>query len=284
MPTESSDVRTLQQWMMQVVTHHDGLEAGLQAAEDTGLWPGALGSVETIVPGNDRLDSREQLQIYAFMYFARLIEVLEAEYPTVMFLVGPERFAELARLFLREQPSTHYNLARLSVAFPDFLSGLGEAQEYSAFAGALAMVERAMEDVVDDVEEEPIAYERLAAVPAESWASTRLQPLAAMRLLRISHPISEFMNGVQGGWFAAVPEAAETYVCVYRTAFQIRRQELLPEQFQLLSSLREGATLGAAIEDAAHVAGANTEQMLSELSGWFEKWMTDALFTELEST
>ena len=67
MPTESSDVRTLQQWMMQVVTHHDGLEAGLQAAENTGLWPGAPGSVETIVPGNDRLDSREQLQIYAFM-------------------------------------------------------------------------------------------------------------------------------------------------------------------------------------------------------------------------
>jgi hypothetical protein len=270
--------------MMQVVTHHDGLEAGLEAAENDGRWPGTPGSVDTIIPGNDRLDSREQLQIYAFMYFARLIEVLETENPTVMFLVGPDRFAELARLFLREQPSTHYNLARLSVGFPAFLSGLGEAQPHGGFAGAIATVERAMEDVVDDVEEQCIPYESLAAIPGAQWADTRLKPIAAMRLLRTSHPVSDFMNGVQGGWFSPVPDPVETFVCVYRTAFRTRRHELLHEQFELLSSLQNGITLGAAIEAAAMVPGADTDRMLRELGGWFEQWMTDALFAKIEST
>ena len=284
MPTESSDVRTLQQWMMRVVTHHEGLEAGLQAAEGTGLWPGTPGYIETIVPGNDRLDSREQLQIYAFMYFARLIEVLESEYPTVMFLVGPDRFAELARLFLREQPSTHYNLARLSIGFPAFLVGLGEDQDHSAFAGAIAAVERAMEDVVDDVEEQAIPYEKLAAIPSELWIDTHLKPISAMRLLRTTHPVGDFMNGVQGGWFTPVPEPSETFHCVYRTAFRTRRQELLPEQFELLTGLRDGRSLGDAIESAASLPGADTDRMLSELGGWFERWMAEALFSEIQAT
>lgn len=281
MPTEASPVRSLQQWMMRVVTHHEGIEAGLEAATSSGMWPGGDRTVESIVPGNARLDAREQLQIYAFMYFARLIEVMEAEYPTVLFLVGPDRFAQLVRLFLRDQPSKHYNLARLSVGFPDFLASLGDDQPYSGFAQALALVERAMEDVVDDPEEQAIPYEVLASIPGHRWANTRLKPISAMRLLRVSHPVNEFMNGVQGGWFAPVPEPSETHVVVYRSSFRCRRQELLPEQFHLLESLQSGATLGEAIEAGAGVPGANIQTMMNELGSWFEHWMTQALFTEI---
>ena len=278
--------------MMQVVTHHDGLDAGLEAAAETGLeaaaeaalWPGAAVSLDRVVPGNDRLDAKEQLQIYAFMYFARLIEVLEVEYPTVMFLVGPDRFAQLARMFLREQPSNHYNLARLSIGFPAFLATLGQDQLHSGFAAALAEVERAMEDVADDVEQASIPYDQLAAIPAERWASARLRPIEAMRLLRVSHPVSDFMNGVQGDWFVAVPEPVETFMCVYRTAFRCRRQELGPEQFQLLSSLTAGSSLGEAIETAASLPGADTDKMMQYLGSWFEQWMEDAMFAEIGSS
>jgi hypothetical protein len=268
--------------MMRVVTHHEGLEAGLDAAASSGIWPGADRTVESIVPGSARLDAREQLQIYAFMYFARLIEVMEAEYPTVLFLVGPDRFAQLARLFLRDQPSKHYNLARLSVGFPAFLASLADDQLYSGFAHALALVERAMEDVADDPEEPAVPYEVLASIPGERWAETRLQPIAAMRILCISHPINEFMNGVQGEWFAPIPEPAETHVLVYRSSFRFHREELSLEQFQLLTSLQSGATLGESIEAAAAIPEANIQTMMNELGSWFEQWMKQALFTKIQ--
>jgi len=282
MPTEAPGVRSLQQWMLRVVTHHDGLDSGLlEAAQDSG-GPGDGLSVEDIVPPNSRLSSQEQLQIYSFMYFARLIEVLEAEYPNVLFLFGPERFARVARSYLRDHPSGYYNLSRLSAAFPDYLATLDEAAAYPAFASAVARVERAMEDIVDDPGEEPIAFETLAAIPMDNWPQARLRPIRALRLLQLDHPVNDFMNARREEYFAPVPEARDVAMCIHRVGFQVYRQELETEQFLLLSRLNENATLGEAIESVALSPGCDAEKMMSGLAGWFEDWMADNLFASIE--
>lgn len=281
MSTEAQGVRNLQQWMMQVVTHHDGLEAGLDHVSTEGPWPGNGTSLEDVVPPNDRLDSREQLQIYAFMYFARLIEVMENEYPTVLFLLGPDRFARTARAYLGKHPSKHYSLGPLSREFPDFLAGLDEPAAYPPFASAVARVERAMEDIIDEPAEEALSYETLKEIPMERWPSARLQPIRAMRLLQLSHPVNHFMDARQAEHFAPVPEAREVFMCVHRVGFNLYRHELEPEQFQLLTKLSAGATLGEAIESVALQPGSDCDKMMAELASWFEHWMADDLFSAI---
>jgi hypothetical protein len=275
-------VRTLQQWMMRVVTHHEGIESGLQAAAADGIQPAGGGSLEDIVLANDRQGSREQLQIYAYMYFARLIEVLEGEYPSLLFLLGEDRFAHIARSYLRDHPSSHYNLARLSAAFPDYIASLDHSDIDTAFAAALARVERAMEDILDEPAEAPITYEALATVPMERWAGARLRPIRAMRLLQLSHPVNPFMNALREESFAPVPSPREVAMCVHRHGFQVYRHELEIEQFQLLSELQGGARLGEAIESVALIPGADTAKLMTALAGWFESWMADDLFAAID--
>jgi hypothetical protein len=275
-------VRTLQQWMMRVVTHHDGIETGLQSAAAEGVQPAGGGSLEDIVLPNDRLDSREQLQIYAFMYFARLIEVMEAEYPSLLFLLGDDRFARIARSYLRDHPSSHYNLGRLSAAFPDYIASLDDSDIDWAFASALARVERAMEDIIDEPAEDPIKYEALSTVPMERWAGARLRPIRAMRLLQLSHPVNPFMNALREESFAPVPSPREVAMCVHRVGFQVYRHELEIEQFSLLSQLQKGAALGEAIESVALLPGADTAKLMGALAGWFESWMADDLFAAID--
>jgi hypothetical protein len=283
MSTDAPAVRSLQQWMLRVVTHHDGLDSGLlEASQEEPGNPGGSLDVEDIVPPNARLSSQEQLQIYAFMYFARLIEVMEDEYPNVLFLLGPDRFARVARAYLGEHPSSHYNLGRLSAGFPDYLATLDESAAYPAFASALARVERAMEDIVDDPAEEPIAFETLTAIPLDNWPQARMRPIRALRLLQLDHPVNDFMNARREEYFAPVPEPGEVAMCIHRVGFQVYRHEIEPEQFLLLSSLNDGATLGEAIESVALSPGCDADKMMAGLSGWFEEWMADDLFASIE--
>tara|TARA_Y100001968_G_scaffold327742_1_gene373428 strand:- start:1725 stop:2573 length:849 start_codon:yes stop_codon:yes gene_type:complete len=282
MSTEAARTRALQRWMLEVVSHFEGIEQGIKSA--SGLHPVGDAALEAIVPGNDRLSGREQLQIYAYMYFARLIEVMEQEYPSVQELLGAERFAQLARQYLSEQPSAHYNLARLSSGFPNFLIGQRDRERLAPFAAALAQVERAMEELVDEEEQQPLEHKHLAALPIEQWQDARLKPIAALRLLRIEYPVNEFMNALQQGHSPKVPQPCPTLMCVRRQQFQCYREELFPEQFSLLQSLQQGASLGQAIETAASVENADPARMMKQLGSWFEAWSSKGMFSTLQQS
>jgi len=269
--------------MLRVVSHPQGAEGGLRDAGHHG-FPGGAQQAEQIVPGNDRLSPSQQLHIYAFMYFARLVEILEMEYPTVRFLVGPEQFEELARGFLVAHPSSHYSLNKLSLCFPAYLKDEATTLEHRAFAVALARVERAMEDVTDDPRDEPLSSEALVSIPRDRWASVRLHPIRAMRLLELSHPTSEFMNAVQEERHANIPGAETTAICVYRPGNTVYRRALPPLRHRLLVRLADGQTLGEAIAGMVAEGGADPEVLAGSLGQWFEDWAEDRLFRAIELT
>jgi hypothetical protein len=63
------------------------------------------------------LTSLERLGIYAHMYYARLIEVMEGEYPTTRQLLGEHDFAAACRRFIAKHPSRTRTLNSLSRSF-----------------------------------------------------------------------------------------------------------------------------------------------------------------------
>jgi len=282
MSGEPVNLKEVQSWMLRVVSHPGGAAAGLQAVGEEGLFPGGATVPEQVVPGNDRLSPAQQLQIYAFMYFARLVEVLEMEFPTVRFLLGQEHFEKLARTFLTIHPSSHYSLNRLSVGFPDFLRNEARDVPHQDFAVALAQVERAMEDVTDDPRDEPLSSDALSSIPRERWPSARLRPIRAMRLLELSHPTTEFMNAVQQDRHENVPPAGPTVICVYRPDSTVYRKPIPPLRHQLLARLVAGEPLGQAIEGIVRDGEVDPASLAGSLAGWFEDWAEDRLFCAIE--
>ncbi|HCP46341.1 MAG TPA: hypothetical protein DIU15_09880, partial [Deltaproteobacteria bacterium] len=256
-------------------------EAGLRATSRDGL-PGGVARPDQLVPGNSRLTPAEQLQIYAFMYFARLVEVLQMEYPTVRFLVGPEQFEQLARGFLVAHPSSHYSLNRLSVAFPAYLRDEATEFEHRTFAVALAEVERAMEDVTDEQRDEPLASEALTEIPHDRWAGARFRPIRAMRLLELSHPTSQFMNAVQQDRHASVPSPEPTVVCVYRPNNIVFRKPISALRYRLLTRLIDGQSLGEAVEAIVMNDSIDPAFLAGSLQEWFRDWAEDQVFAAIE--
>jgi Putative DNA-binding domain len=81
----------LERWMQAVVIHPAGAEAGVQSPAARALLPRAARDLESVVLPSRSQSSLERLGIYAHMYYARLLEVMTAEYPTTRRLLGETR-------------------------------------------------------------------------------------------------------------------------------------------------------------------------------------------------
>lgn len=272
--------------MLRVVTHPDGVDAGFDAARADGMLPDGAEVLTDVVPGNDRLSPEEQLHIYAFAYFDRIIDVLADEYPTVQHLLSPQHFRRLMREYLGDHPSATYTLNRVGAPFADWLAAraarVAKAQPTLsaklAFAVDIAIVERTMDEVWDEPFATAIAFEELQAIPMEAWADVRLETMPALALLELAHPITEAMNAARDDEAIVVPAPEPAWICVYRDDDRRWRFELTFEQHGLLAALSQGQSLGEAIEAVATSEGADGAAMMSGLGDWFKDWMGTGLF------
>lgn len=271
----------LQRWMFEAVTHPGGLDSGLAAVglPDAGL--------EGVVLPSDTLTAFDRLEIYADMYFLRLIDIMADEYPTVVYLLGDDLFRAQCRLFLRDHPSRSYQLNRLSPEFPGWLAQrpTGEIR-HQAFAVDLARVERAMEDIFDAPEKERIAPEAVAEIGPDQWADTRLEVIPAHRALTLDHPVTPFMDAARQDRHEDVPEPPDAgsasepcHVLVWRQSWRVWRKHQHPAQAAILGALATGAPLGEAVQSAAaDLPGVDPAWLIARLGEWFSQWAQDGLF------
>ncbi|MGH8131231.1 MAG: HvfC/BufC family peptide modification chaperone, partial [Steroidobacteraceae bacterium] len=244
---ESPQLETLERWMQTVVMHPEGAAAGLRSSPARRLMPRAASELESVVLPSTALSSVERLDIYAHMYYARLLEILVAEYPTTRQILGSHEFATLCRRFVARHPSRSRVLNRLSERFPDFLSRVLPRGHKSGLAVDVARIERAMEDVFDAPRAEPMTADQFAAIGTNEWERVRLTVNPALRLLKLRYPANDHMNAVRSGRKPRIPRPRATFAIVYRRGFQLFRRDQEPEQFKLLSALAGGRVLAAAV-------------------------------------
>lgn len=269
---------TLERWMQTVVMHPEGAAAGLRSPPARRLMPGAASALETVVLPSKALSSVERLDIYAHMYYARLLEILVAEYPTTRQLLGSHEFAVLCRKFLARNPSRSRVLNRLSEKFPEFLVRSLPAGNRNGLAVDVARIERAMEDVFDAPRAEPLTADQFAAIGADQWEQVRLTVIPALRLLKLRYPANDHMNAVRSGKKPRVPRARATYAIVYRRGYQVFRRDQEPEQFKLLSALVAGRVLAAAVRASISGRSGSADRLAAKLGAWFREWATAGIF------
>ena len=207
-PSQTPSLDTLERWMQAVVMHPDGAEAGLRSRHARGLLREGVRAPESVVLPSRQLTSVERLEIYAHMYYARLLEVMEAEYPTLRQLLGPHAFAAACRQFVAKNPSRTRTLGGLSARFPEFLAKTLPRSNRNGLAVDVARIERAMEDVFDAPRAEPMTAAEFAALGAGDWEGVKLAVTPALRLLELRHPANAYMNALRRGERPRAPAPA----------------------------------------------------------------------------
>ena len=272
-------LETLERWMQAVVMHPQGAEAGIRDRAARALLPEAARTPESIVLPSRTLTSLERLGIYAHMYYARLVEVMESEYPTTRRLLGERAFAAACRRFIAKHPSRTRTLNSLSAKFPDFLARTLPRTGRNGLAADVARIERAMEDAFDAPAASPMTAAQFAAIGAGDSSRRTLRVTPALVLLKLRYPANAYMSALRRGEKPRLPRPRATHVIVFRRGYQVFRRDQEPEQWKLLRSLAGGRPLGAAVRAA--VAGrASADRVASRLGKWFEEWAAAQLFVQ----
>ena len=251
----------LQRWFHGSVTHPDGVHAG---AGDVAIADVLRGPVELDDPASG-------VGIYAGMYFARLLEVLEQDFPALAAHLGDGERTALFRAYLVEHPSTHPNLNRLGARLPGFL-----AEHRPGFVAELARLERSIQEVFDAPRADTLSSNELARVPQSQWAELTLDPAPSVRLHAFTHPVNDWYQAYRDDDTRPTPVPEASHLVVYRREGRVWRLPLEPDAHALLASLAGGATLGQALQERAD-AGV-LETVLPQLGSWFQDWSGLGLF------
>ena len=73
-------LETIQSWMQGVITHPDGILAGVNSGVSQELIPVNEQSLDSVIGRSTSLGSAERLAVYGNAYFARLLECLAEEF------------------------------------------------------------------------------------------------------------------------------------------------------------------------------------------------------------
>src|SRR5262249_592418 len=139
-----------------LITAPEGVGPGLETLVRKGQ--AAPGAIDALIAGDERLPAAERLDIYANMYFFRLLDCLREDFPRLAPALGEDRFHNLATDYLLAHPSEHPSLRYLGRRLPEFLAGHALARE-SACLTDLARLEWTRADLFDASDARPLGRE-----------------------------------------------------------------------------------------------------------------------------
>jgi hypothetical protein len=215
----------------------------------------------------------ERLDVYANMYFFRLLGVLRDDYPDLVKLVGDDHFHNLATDYLAACPSQDPSIRHVGGRLADFLAGHDLAHRFPA-AADLARLEWARGLAFDAADAGELAAGALAEVSADSWGALRFALPPSFRIASLAWPAHVLWQALERGEPPPALEPAPTEVLVWRRGFTVYHRPAGRDEAAALRRLAAGAPFAAVCEDLAAARGdgdAAVRAALRLLTTWLEQ-------------
>lgn len=260
-------LKELQGLLYRLITAVSGVGEGLAA--ERGLANGALGA---IVLGDERLSAEERVDIYANMYFYRLLEVLKEDFPATLLVLGDDDFHNLVTGYLLEYPPTEPSVYFCGRHLSDYLRA--HPQTAAPFAADLASLERAMVEVFHAADANPLDAESMRMIPPGEWPALELRMPPASRILALEWKVADLVGAVETKRAWESPERAAARVLVWRRNARVLYRELEAVEVRALDVASHGATFAEICDLAAADCPVDT---VAELNRLLARWLQDGV-------
>jgi hypothetical protein len=267
-PDNGGQLRNIQRWMFNVITHPDGVHAGINSDSARETIDVAADSIETVIEPSRALDSFQRLDVYANAYYSRLLECMRNSFPALVAAIGEDAFDAFSFGYLQTYPSTTYTLNNLALKFVDYLEETrptpadteevgvdktGVEADWSDFVIDLAKLEQIFDAVFDGpgIEETPTDSSWTQQLAADAWESTRLEAVPCLRLMDFRFPVNQYFTAWRKDQAPPPPAPENTYLAVSRRDYIVRRFQLERLEYELLLRLVDGLSSGDAINEVA---------------------------------
>lgn len=261
-----STLRELQTLLFGLITAPEGVA---QALSDRRL---DAHHVETFVDGDERLSAAGRLDLYANMYFYRVLEVLRSDYPKVVAAVGDLEFHNLATDYLWACPSSHPSLRNVGARLPAFLK-----ERVPEWLADLARLERVRLEVFDGPDAPLLTIEAIRALPPDSFGPLSLRLAPSVFQLRTGYAVDQLWQGAGSEPAIAEPLQQPRSLVVWREGIVVYHRALEPLEAELIDQLSVGTTFGV-VCDLVCAASDDPARAAFEL---LYRWVSDGLIRDL---
>lgn len=270
-------LRETQTLLWRLITAPDGVAAALQAPSVRERLP--PDGIDALVRGDGRLDAVARLDVYAGMYFLRLLGCLVEDFPAVHAVIGHSAFHGLAREYLAAHPSERPSVRALGRRLSAFLEG-HPLSRGRGWLPDLAAFEWALLEAFDAPDAAPLSAEALRRLTPAEWPTARFRLTPSLRIL-------ELRGAVREVWAAAVegreiPSGLEkaTAVRVWREGFRVFHRVADPLEVAALRALERGEQFAAVCEAAAAV---DPDGAATRVASSLQRWIDDAMIVGIET-
>lgn len=270
MPTKNLPrLSNLQTWMRGVLTSPHGVSAALKTSKK---YLHIIGETKDV--------SREKrLSIYGDGYFARLIDVLGANYSSVKNVIGNDLFEDLIRRYLIKHPSTFRSIDDVGDKLSIFLKSDRLLKKYK-FLPELAEIEWAAHQsfFADDIP--GFSSTELKSIPQKNWPKIKFKLDPSVKLLKFNWPVDRLWRD-DGKWSRKKIRAIKKeslFILVIRLPNKlVRVPRINAIQYELLKQFQKNKNLGSAL---LYISKNHKSESLP-IRTWFEDWCQDGVFKKI---
>ena len=179
--------------------------------------------------------------IYIEGYRARLLEVLELDYPRLRQLLGTALFSKLAERYAASHLSRTRSIRWFGAAFAEFLGRPPYCYRHPWLAD-IARFEWALGETFDAQDAGTIEHRHLAHIAPETWPNLRLRIHPAVRTLRLSWNAVAMVTTFSEQ--PPLPIEQTNDVLIWRHGLAVRHKAVNADYFRALELVREDGTFG----------------------------------------
>jgi hypothetical protein len=253
----------LQKLLYRLITATSGVEEGLAAEKN--LPEG----ISALVRGDARASAVERVEIYANMYFYRLLDAIKEDFPATFKVLGEPNFHNLITGYLAEYPPGDPSINEASRHLAEFAIKAPSFGRWP-FLADLIRLERALIEVFLGPDAEPLTVEAMSAVPAAQWQSLRFAVQPGLQLLCSEWRVDELIRAVESEQPVSEPRNEPGATMVWRNHYAVDYRALDDLERSALGMIRDGYRFGAVCEAIATQSGdcATTAAMSRMLLRW----------------
>jgi hypothetical protein len=266
-----------QEILWRLITAPEGVAQGLADLPDRErVLPGGL---ESLVRGDERLSAIERLDIYANMYFFRILDCLKEDFPALRAVLGGDRFHNLVTGYLLAHPPSHPSVRFLGRHLASYLADHEYVRERADLSD-LAKLEWAILAAFDAADGESLAPERLHQVAAEQWADARFRLTRSLQILDIGFTVDEVWAAATHGREIEDPRHETRTLCVWRQDLRVFHRPIDSTEAAALFAAGRGEDFGALCEIVADRVG---EEVAAERAAeMLRRWFADGMIVGID--
>ena len=264
-----SHLKKLESLLYRLITAPSGVAEGLAAERELGA-----GGLDDIVLGDERLSAEARVDIYANMYFYRLLDALKEDFPATLAVLGADNFHNLVTGYLLEYPPTEPSLYYCGRHLAAYLRD-HPLREGAPFIADLAAVERAVVEVFHGPDAAALETDSLRAIAPADWPALRfgLQPSA--QILELDWRVSELSRAVEERREWSPANRGSHRILVWRCDARVLYRELDQAETEALEAVSRGAIFAEICEVVAAEGG--EQDPVAAMNRMLARWLADGL-------